>query len=112
MYEKYHDQGLEIISVGYESGETFEEHSKSIQRLKDKLELEFNFLVGGKAQKSLASGQFNMLNQIISFPTSIYIGRDGEVKRIHTGFNGPGTGTYYENYVEKTSMLIEYLLAH
>jgi hypothetical protein len=53
-----------------------------------------------------------MLNKVISFPTSIYIGKDGKVKRIHTGFNGPGTGSYYSDYVKATTALVEYLLAH
>ena len=112
LYEKYHDQGLEIIAIGYETGNDFQEHAANISRLKNKLGLEFTFLVGGSARKDLASEHFNMLNEIISFPTSIYIGRDGEVKRIHTGFNGPGTGNYYTEYVKATTMLIEYLLAH
>ncbi|NRA12008.1 MAG: TlpA family protein disulfide reductase [Crocinitomicaceae bacterium] len=112
LYEKYHDQGLEIISIGYETGDTFEQHSANILRLKNKLGLDFTFLVGGNARKDLASEHFNMLNKIISFPTSIYIGRDGKVKRIHTGFNGPGTGDYYTDYVQATNALIEYLLAH
>jgi len=53
-----------------------------------------------------------MLNDILSFPTSIFIGRDGNVERVHTGFNGPGTGSYYDDYVRKTNSLIESLLAH
>lgn len=111
LQEKYKDQGLEIISVCYEAGESIEEYVRNIERLKQKLSLDFTFLVGGSAQKSLASQHFNMLNSIISFPTSIFIGRDGEVKRVHTGFNGPGTGTYYTDYVKSTNALIEYLLA-
>lgn len=111
LYKKYHDQGLEIISIGYEMGETEQEFAEKIKRLKERKNLDFTFLVGGKAQKSLASEQFKMLNEIISFPTSIYIGRDGSVKRIHTGFSGPGTGSYYTEYVEKTNALIEALLA-
>ena len=82
----------------------------NINRLKEKLDLEFTFLVGGSASKGLASEHFKVLNEIISFPTSIFIGKDGEVKRVHTGFNGPGTGTYYREYVEKTNALIESLL--
>lgn len=111
LYAKYHDQGLEIISIGYEAAETFEEQVQKIKRLQERHNLEFTFLVGGKANKGLASEHFKMLNEVISFPTSIYIGRDGTVQRIHTGFNGPGTGSYYTEYVEKTNGLIESLLA-
>ncbi len=110
LYSKYHAQGLEIISIGYEVGDTFEEYSKKISLLQKRLNLDFTFLVGGSAKKSLASEQFSMLNEVISFPTSIFIGKDGNVKRVHTGFNGPGTGSYYTEYVEKTNRLIEELL--
>jgi thiol-disulfide isomerase/thioredoxin len=111
LYDRYHNQGLEVISVCYEVGATFDSQVESIERLKNKLNLDFTFLVGGDAKKSLASQHFNMLNEIISFPTSIFIGRDGEVKRVHTGFNGPGTGDVYTSYMEKTNALIESLLA-
>lgn len=112
LNERYKEQGLEIISVCYEMGETFEEHKANIERLKDKLDLDFTFLVGGNANKSLASNHFPMLNEVISFPTSIFIGRDGNVKRVHTGFNGPGTGDIYQDYMKETNALIEFLLAH
>lgn len=110
LYAKYHSKGLEIISIGYETSDSFEEQAKKILTLKQRKNLDFTFLVGGKASKGIASDQFNMLNEVISFPTSIYIGRDGQVKRIHTGFNGPGTGEIYTEYVQKTNALIECLL--
>lgn len=111
LYSKYHADGLEIISIAYESGETMEEYVASVTRLRNKLNLNFTFLIGGAARKNLASEHFSMLNEVISFPTTIFIGRDGQVKRIHTGFNGPGTGTYYTEYVSNTNSLIEQLLA-
>lgn len=110
LYDKYHSKGLEIISIGYETAESFEDQAKKILTLKQRKNLDFTFLVGGKASKGIASEQFKMLNEVISFPTSIYIGRDGQVKRIHTGFNGPGTGEVYTEYVNKTNALIESLL--
>ncbi|MBI1836946.1 MAG: TlpA family protein disulfide reductase [Flavobacteriia bacterium] len=110
LYEKYHSKGLEIISIGYEVGATFEDYAKKIALLKERLNLNFTFLVGGNASKSLASEQFSMLNEVISFPTSIFLNKDGIVKRVHTGFNGPGTGEYYTEYVEKTNLLIEAML--
>ncbi len=111
LYDNYHTDGLEIVSIAYEIGESTEDYIDAVTRLRNKLSLNFNFLIGGSAKKSLASEHFSMLNEIISFPTSIFIGRDGQVKRVHTGFNGPGTGHYYTDYVEHTNSLIEHLLA-
>lgn len=111
LYAQYHHKGLEIISIAYEAGNTMEDYVASVTRLRNKLNLNFTFLIGGAAKKNLASEHFSMLNEIISFPTTIFIGRDGQVKRIHTGFNGPGTGDYYTEYVTNTNSLIENLLA-
>jgi thiol-disulfide isomerase/thioredoxin len=110
LYATYHNQGLEIISVGYEVGNTFEEYAAKISTLKTRLNLDYTFLVGGSASKGLASEQFKMLNQIISFPTAIFIGKDGTIKKVHTGFNGPGTGSYYTDYVKETDVFIQELL--
>lgn len=112
LYTKHHNKGLEIISIGYETGENFDDYQANIKRLKDNLDLDFIFLVGGSASKNLASEHFKMLSDIVSFPTTIFIGRDGEVKRVHTGFSGPGTGEYYDEYVKKTNAFIESLLAN
>lgn len=112
LYEKYKSDGLEIISVCYEISDDFDEQVASVLRLKEKLNLDFNFLIGGKASKVIAAEQFNVLSDISSFPTTLFIDRNGDIKRVHTGFNGPGTGQYYTDYVEKTNALIESMLMH
>jgi len=110
LYAKYHSNGLEIIAIGYETPNDFEGQVNKIKLLKERHHLDFHFLVGGSANKDLASQQFSMLNKIISFPTAIIIGRDGDVKRVHTGFNGPGTGKLYDEYVQEMDLFIQKLL--
>lgn len=110
MYDKYHEKGLEIISVGYETPASFDEQVKKINLLRSRLDLDFTFLVGGQANKALASEHFPMLNQIISYPTAVFINREGEVVKIHTGFNGPGTGDVYLNFKKETEAFIQNLL--
>jgi hypothetical protein len=51
-----------------------------------------------------------MLNKIISFPTAIFIGKDGSVRKVHTGFNGPGTGTYYTDFIKEIDLFVRLLL--
>lgn len=110
MYDKYHAEGLEVISICYEVGDNYDQYVNRITSYKEKLDLEFTFLIGGTASKNLASEQFPMLSSVSSFPTSLFIGKDGTIQRIHTGFNGPGTGNYYTEYIKKTEELIQQLL--
>lgn len=110
LYANYHDRGLEIIAIGYEVPDNFEEQASRINRYSKKKNVPYPILVGGKASKDVASQDFSMLNKIISFPTAIILNKQGEVVQIHTGFNGPGTGDLYIKHVSETNALIERLL--
>ncbi len=110
MHEKYKSKGLEIISIGYEIPTNFDEQVQKIKILKERHNLDFQFLVGGKANKETVSKQFSMLNSISSFPTSIFIDREGNVHKIYTGFNGPGTGEIYTTYIKETEETIQKLI--
>jgi hypothetical protein len=51
-----------------------------------------------------------MLDKVLAFPTTIFIDRQGKVRRIHTGFSGPGTGKYYQEFVEEFNQFTDKLL--
>ncbi len=110
LYDKYHAQGLEIIAVAYETGKDPAQHLERIKQLQQRLNIPYQIVAGGTSSKALASEQFSMLTDIISFPTAIFIGRDGQVKKVHTGFSGPGTGSYYTEYTEETERFLQELL--
>ncbi|MGQ0507257.1 MAG: hypothetical protein ACT4TC_18280 [Myxococcaceae bacterium] len=61
--------------------------------------------------KAAASATLPDLSGVLAFPTTILIGRDGTVRRIHSGFAGPGTGEHYEELVAELEGVIEKLLA-
>jgi thiol-disulfide isomerase/thioredoxin len=111
LYNKYNDKGLNIIGVAYEMGDSFTNYKENIVRFKNKNNIEYLITIGGKASKDLASEQFYQLNKISAFPTSIILDKKGKVKSIHTGFYGPSTGIYYENYTNEIENLIIDLLS-
>jgi hypothetical protein len=51
-----------------------------------------------------------MLNRVMSFPTTLYLDKKGNVRKTYTGFYGPATGIYYENYAKETFELLEALI--
>ena len=110
LYSKYHESGLQIISIGFEYGKTTRQQRKKLKRFVKKAQLKYPVFLGGMASKKEASLLFAMLNGISSFPTTLFVNEQGKILHIHTGFNGPGTGGYYQQYIEETESLIERLL--
>jgi hypothetical protein len=46
-----------------------------------------------------------------AFPTTIFIGKDGKVSKIHTGFSGPATGKFYDDFVKEFNEEVDRLLS-
>ena len=110
LYKVYNPKGLEIIGLAYEQTEDFEEAKMRLERMKKRLNVEYDILFAGRADKDFAAETLPMLNHVMSFPTTIFIDKMGKVRKIHTGFSGKGTGEYYDNYVEETTNFVEMLL--
>jgi thiol-disulfide isomerase/thioredoxin len=109
-YEKNKDRGVEIIGLAYEKKPELDYARKRVQQMKQKLNVGYDFAIAGTADNESASRSLPMLNQVMSFPTTIFIDRAGKVRKIHTGFSGPGTGKYYEAFVEEFNLFADKLL--
>lgn len=110
LYDQYNSKGLEIIALAYETTADFNKAKSNIFRLLERVNARYDFLIAGTSNKSAASATLPFLNHVMAFPTSIFVDRKGKVRKIHTGFTGPGTGKYYHRYAEETTALVEKLL--
>ena len=110
IYPIYKEHGLEIIALGFESQDSKRKRRKHLKKFKQKASIPYPMYLGGKANKKEASKKFDMLNEIISFPTTLFVNEKGDIIHVHTGFYGPGTGVYYDQYKKQTEGLIESFL--
>ncbi len=110
-YKDNKDRGIEILGLAYERKADFEYASTRVKKMKDRLKVDYDFVIAGTDDKEKASETLPMLNKVIAFPTTIFIGKDGKVKHIRTGFEGPGTGIYYEQFKERFNQVVSELLA-
>ncbi|TVP51206.1 MAG: TlpA family protein disulfide reductase [Mongoliibacter sp.] len=110
-YEKNKNSGIEIIGLAFESNPDFEYASSRVKKSMEKLDANYTFLIAGESNKEKASQALPALNQVIAFPTLIYLDKKGKVRHIHTGFNGPGTGIYFEKWVGEHNILVKELLS-
>ncbi len=111
-YKKYHPKGVEIIGLAYERTTDFAKSVPTLKQLKNRFNITYPLLITGYTpnrgdpQKSLP-----MLADFKGFPTTIIIDKKGDVRKIHTGFSGPGTGKYYSEFTKEFEKLTDDLLA-
>ncbi|HSH64529.1 MAG TPA: hypothetical protein VLB84_01720 [Bacteroidia bacterium] len=79
--------------------------------MKTRFNVHYELLISEKTGKDQAAEALPMLNAVMAFPTTIYIDKKGNVRKIYTGFYGPATGKKYTDYVHETTEFIENLIA-
>lgn len=109
-YDENKDRGVEIIGLAYERKADFGYASERVKKMIEKMGVGYDILIAGTNEKGSASQSLPMLNAVMAFPTTIYIGKDGKVKKIHTGFTGPGTGEYFEQFITDFNQTVNGLL--
>ena len=100
---------IKIIGLAFEKSTDPAFALPKIAKMKKRFGVNYPVLIAGKNDKTDASEKLPMLNKIISFPTTIVIDKKGIVRKVHTGFSGPGTGEYYIQFVEEFNRFIEML---
>ncbi|MCG8309010.1 MAG: TlpA family protein disulfide reductase [Cytophagales bacterium] len=110
-YNRNKDRGVEIVGLAFERKADFEYAKKRIGNMKEKLGVTYEVLIAGTTSAESREKALPMLNKIMSFPTSIILDRQHKVRKIHTGFSGPGTGVYYERFVEDFDLFMDKLLS-
>lgn len=109
LYTKYKDRGLEIVELSFEEDA---QKAKGYPRLKA-----FNQRYGVNYTVLLAGDQADVaekvpqIHNLNSFPTTIFIGRDGLVRGVHAGFAGAVSGAFHETAKEEITATVERLLA-
>ena len=103
MYEKYHAQGLEVVPVSFERGSDKQVAFTRINSQAKQMALPYPVYLGSGADspQKAAAMVFSQLNHVMSFPTLILIGKDGKVKKVWTGFYGPGTGVHHSEHTKE-----------
>jgi thiol-disulfide isomerase/thioredoxin len=110
LHRKYHARGLEIVGLAYEvTGDTAVD-GRQLRRYRDKFGLPFTILLAGVNETEAAAATLPQLEGFTAFPTTIFLGRDGRVRRVHAGFYGPATGRQHERLIEEFEREIERLL--
>ena len=106
----YSENDLVVVPVLFEYRDDLTKARKAFSEYSERLNIPETFLFGGKASKKVATKKFPMLSSISSFPTLVFVGRDRQIAEVYTGFYGPGTGEYYNEFMRNKEKLLARLV--
>ncbi|WP_345236166.1 TlpA disulfide reductase family protein [Hymenobacter saemangeumensis] len=109
-YEKNKARGVEVIGLGYERSSDYKKASERLRKLRERYNIGYELAVAGVANKDSAAKSLPQLAKVLAFPTTIFLDKKGAVRKIHTGFSGPGTGKYYEEEIAGFNRTVDKLL--
>lgn len=100
-----------FMSVAFERGadEQPERAWQRIEQYRNELNVEWPMYLGGPANKQKAGDAFPFLERVASFPTTLFVHRDGRIIT-HSGFNGPATGAAHQAEIAAFEQNIQSLL--
>ena len=107
--EKHSD--VEVLAVSYELNYSKEYGLKRIDEYKKELQIPYDIVLGGRMNKRTAAMPFPFMDRIEAFPTLVILDKSGQVRKVHSYFQGPATGILYQEFDKKLSVLIEELIA-
>ncbi|RYE27063.1 MAG: TlpA family protein disulfide reductase, partial [Sphingobacteriaceae bacterium] len=108
FYKKYHAKGVDVLGLAYERTTDFAASKKNLDQLKNRFQIPYDILVTGyTSNKTEAAKSLPALSGIVGFPTTIIIDKKGDVRKINTGFSGPGTGDHYTEFTHEFETLID-----
>lgn len=111
-YNKNHQRGIEIIGLAYERTTDFENSQKALAPFMKRLDVQYPVLITGVAVSDslLTQKTIPQLEKINAFPTTIFVDRKGNIRKIDSGFNGPATGEHYTEFKKEFNEIIDRLL--
>ncbi|APY00047.1 TlpA disulfide reductase family protein [Lacinutrix venerupis] len=113
FYKQNKDKDLEIVALAFEYAKTEDKAFANIKRLQDRIDITYPILLAqtGTTSKQKAQEKLPMLNHVLSYPTTVFVDKQGKVRKIHTGFNGPATGEKFVEFKNEFTSFVGELMA-
>jgi len=112
-YNKNHRKGLEIIGLAYERTTDFKTSQKDLLPFKKRFHVQYPILITGVTVSDSLNAEKTLpqLESINAFPTTIFVDRKGNIRKIQAGFSGPATGEHYTEFKKEFNEIVNELLS-
>jgi thiol-disulfide isomerase/thioredoxin len=108
LYRKYHALGLEIVALDFEQAEQLKSLSR-VQAFIKRYGIEYTYLIAG--EPSQLNEKIPQAENLNAWPTTFFVGRNGLVHSIHTGFTSRASGEMDSRLKESVRTEIGQLLS-
>lgn len=106
----YDKAGLVVVGLAFELTDDLERSRRQIERYRDRYDIGFPLLIGGKADKATVAERVPMIDRMRSYPTTIFIDAKGKVRGVYTGYSGPATGAAHEELRKRFDAMVRTML--
>jgi len=89
-------EDIAVIALAFERYRDKDKAYAAIKRYKERKSIPFDILYGGYFEKEESTQKLPFLDEIISYPTLLFIDKHNRLRKVHTGFSGPATDKYEE----------------
>jgi thiol-disulfide isomerase/thioredoxin len=102
LYSEFGNQGLEIVGLSFELGNDPVTARRNLLLYEERYGITFPVLFcGSTASANVEDKVKSQVNNFPGYPTTLFVDRSGVVRVIHGGFNGPGTGEYFQAQINQ-----------
>jgi peroxiredoxin len=111
FYRNHRARGFEIVGLMFERHGEFDKAAAAVRHYQEDLDIDFPLLVAGVSDNDDASKKLPALSGVFGYPTAILLDKQGKIRDVHTGFAGPATGIFYDEYTAEFERKVTELLA-
>ena len=109
--EAKHGKNISVVGIAFELTGDLNRDAEQVRKYLKRNKLDHPVLIGGgSSDKGEASKAVSIIDEVRSFPTTIFADKSGKIIAVHQGFSGPATGDAYVELKKKFESTIDGIL--
>ncbi len=98
-----------FVAVAFENFKDEPTAIKTLKKLKHKMQMDYPILLGDYKSTKTVTKVFP-IDKTRAFPTTLFLNKKNEIIKVHTGFSGQATGSYFKNFQVEFNETIDKLI--
>lgn len=110
LFRRYQARGLRVVGLACELTDDVDRNLRVLRTYAQRHEVEWPILTVGTADKKKVGQALPFLDQVVAYPTVVFVDKGGRIRDVYTGFVGPAAPREHQELVMDWRARIEDLL--